>query len=94
LRISSAAARVHSLAEGQIAAGERKCEPTPKPLNKFLARVASLFYVCSCNAVPAEVAEPIVDLLNRRVSVAGISARNAEGNTESPGNGAATAWKD
>jgi hypothetical protein len=44
-----------------------------------------------CSAVPAEVAEPIVDLLNRCVSVAGISARNAEGNTESPEKGAATA---
>jgi hypothetical protein len=49
LRISSAAARVRSLAEGRIAGGERKCEPTPKPLNKFLARAAPLFYVCSCS---------------------------------------------
>ena len=36
-------------------------------------------------------AEPIVDLLNRGVSVAGIAAREADGKTESPGNGAATA---
>jgi hypothetical protein len=43
-------------------------------------------------AVPAEIAEPIVDLLNRGVSVPGIAAR--EGSTakrESPENGAATA---
>jgi hypothetical protein len=71
LRIFSAAARERSLAEGQIAGGERKCEPTPKPPNKLLARVALLFYVCSCSAVPAEVAEPIVDLLNRCVQSPG-----------------------
>ena len=48
---------------------------TPEPLNKFLAKVAKSFYICSCAAVPAEIAEPIVDLLNRGVSVAGIAAR-------------------
>jgi hypothetical protein len=37
-----------------------------------------------------EIAEPIVDLLNRGVSVAGIAAQEADGKTESPGNGAAT----
>jgi hypothetical protein len=39
-----------------------------KPLDKFLAKVASLFYICSRVAAPAETAEPIVDLLNRGVS--------------------------
>jgi hypothetical protein len=32
------------------------------PLNKFLARVAQAFYICSHNAVPAEIAGPIVGL--------------------------------
>ena len=40
---------------------------------------------------PEETYEPMVDLLNRGVSVAGIAAREADGKTESPGNGAATA---
>jgi len=30
------------------------------PLNKFLARVALSFYICSHSAVPAEIAGPIV----------------------------------
>jgi hypothetical protein len=30
------------------------------PLNKFLARVAWPFYICSDSAVPAEIAGPIV----------------------------------
>jgi hypothetical protein len=47
---------------------------TQKPLNKFLPKVARSFYICSC-AVPEETAEPIVDLLNRGVSVVGIAAR-------------------
>jgi len=34
--------------------------------------------------------EPIVDFLNRGAPVAGIAAREADGKTESPGNGAAT----
>jgi len=43
-------------------------------------------------AVPAEIAEPIVDLLNRGVSVPGIAAReDSTAKRESPGNGAATA---
>jgi hypothetical protein len=37
--------------------------------------------------VPAEIAEPIVDLLNRGVSTAGIAAREADGKAKSPGNG-------
>jgi hypothetical protein len=37
--------------------------------------VAYSFYICSRAAVPAETAEPILDLLNRDVSVAGIAAR-------------------
>jgi hypothetical protein len=48
---------------------------TPKPLNKFLPKVAWSFYICSCTAVPEKTAEPIVDLLNRGVSVVGIAAR-------------------
>jgi hypothetical protein len=44
------------------------------PLNKFLAKVALPFYVCSRTAVPEETAAPIVDLLNRSVSVVGIAA--------------------
>jgi hypothetical protein len=54
-----------------------------------LARVAYLFYICSRAAVPEETGEPIVDVSNRGVSVAGIAG--ADGKTESPGNGAATA---
>jgi hypothetical protein len=42
-------------------------------------------------AVPAETVEPIFDLLDRDVSVAGIAAGEADGRKESPGNGAATA---
>jgi len=38
-------------------------------------------------------AEPMVDLLNRGVSGAEIAVREADGKTESPGNGAATPWK-
>jgi hypothetical protein len=41
----------------------------------FLPKVARSFYICSCTAVPEETAEPIVDLLNRGVSVVGIAAR-------------------
>jgi hypothetical protein len=41
----------------------------------FLPKVAWSFYICSCTAVPEEIAEPIVDLLNRGVSVVGIAAR-------------------
>ena len=61
-----------------------------KPLNKFFLpklRTRSMFV-----PVPAEVAERIVGLLNRGVSVAGDrSARVPDGKTESPGNDAATA---
>jgi hypothetical protein len=53
----------------------RKVAQLPKPLNQFLPKVAWLFYICSCTAVPEETAEPIVDLLNRGVSVVGIAAR-------------------
>ena len=70
--------------------GPKRNDATPKPLNKFLPKVAWLFYICFCTAVPEETAEPIVDLLNRGVSVVGIAARKAAGKTESPGNGAAT----
>ena len=52
-----------------------KSRNSPKPLNKFLPKVAWSFYICSCTAVPEETAEPIVDLLNRGVSVVGIAAR-------------------
>jgi len=42
---------------------------TPEPLDKFLAKVASWFYICSrVAAALAEMTEPIVDLLNRGVS--------------------------
>jgi len=41
---------------------------TPEPLDKFLAKVASWFYICSRVAALAEMTEPIVDLLNRGVS--------------------------
>jgi hypothetical protein len=61
---------------------------TPEPLNKFLARVAWSFYVCSCTAVSVEIDEPIIGLLNRSVSVAGIGLTAKR---KSPGNGAATA---
>src|SRR5271156_314228 len=44
-------------------------------VNKFLAKVAQSFYFCSCIAIPAEIAEPIVDLLNRGASLAGIATR-------------------
>src|SRR5277367_5256280 len=46
----------------------RAREITTKPLNKFLARVAQSFYICSR---AGGAAEPIVGLLNRGVSVAG-----------------------
>jgi hypothetical protein len=46
-----------------------------------------LFYICSRTAIPADIVEPIVDLLNGGVSIAGIAP---DGKTESPGNGAAT----
>ena len=59
-------------------------------LNKFLAKVASSFYICSYACVSKQTAKPIVDVLNRGASLAGIAAREAAGKTESPGNGAAT----
>jgi hypothetical protein len=40
----------------------------------------------ACTAVPAEIAEPMPDPLNR--GVRRIEAREARGKTESPGNGA------
>jgi hypothetical protein len=39
-----------------------------KPLDKFLAKVAWSFYICSRVTAPAETAEPIVDLSSRGVS--------------------------
>ncbi len=47
----------------------------PETWRFFLPKVARSFYICSCTAVPEETAEPIVDLLNRGVSVVGIAAR-------------------
>src|ERR1700677_2022426 len=38
------------------------------PPDESLAKVALPFYICSRVAAPAEIAEPIVDLLNRGVS--------------------------
>jgi hypothetical protein len=52
----------------------RRNYSTRKPLDKCLARVARMFYVCS-----APPSQPIVDL-NRGVSVAGIAARGPDGN--------------
>ena len=46
----------------------RRAGRTPTPDSMDL-------YICSCTAVPQETAEPIVDLLNRGVSVVGIAAR-------------------
>ena len=78
--------------------GRRFCGAPETPVRRVAFRMltsASLACRESCvtpKAVPAEIAEPIVDLLNRGVSVPGIAAR--EGSTakrESPGNGAATA---
>ncbi len=43
--------------------------------DKFLAIVTYSFYICSVAAISAEIVEPILDLLNRGVSVAGIAAR-------------------
>jgi len=51
-------------------------------------RSGSIFVLA---AAPAETAEPIVDLSDRDVSVAGIAAGEADVRKESPGNGAATA---
>jgi hypothetical protein len=42
--------------------GIEKSWVTPEPLDKFLAKVASSFYICSRVAAPAEIAEPIADL--------------------------------
>ena len=61
---------------------------TPKSLNKFLAKITKSFYIRSRTAIPAEIVDPIVDLLNRGVSIAGIAP---DSKTEPPGNGAATA---
>jgi hypothetical protein len=66
----------------------RKVAQLPKPLNQFLPKVAWLFYICSCTAVPEETAEPIVDLLNRGVSVVGIAARK-----NLTANGVARKWR-
>src|ERR1700722_10765292 len=56
---------------------------TRTPLDKFLARVARMFYVCS-----APPSQPIVDL-NRGVSVAGIAAREGLTGTR----GSAGKWR-
>ena len=56
---------------------------TPGPRNKFLAKAAESFYICSC-AFALETAEPIVVLLNRGVSVDGIAAREVDGKRSRP----------
>jgi len=50
-----------------------------------------LYRLWARSAVPAEAAEPIVDLVNRGVSVAETAREWLTTKTESPGNGAATA---
>jgi hypothetical protein len=41
---------------------------TPEPLNKLLAKVAHVFYVCSCAPIPEESAQPIVFAFPSRVA--------------------------
>jgi hypothetical protein len=78
--------------------GRRFCGAPETPVRRVAFRMlASASLACrdklrNSQGRPGADADPIVDLLNRGVSVPGIAAR--EGSTakrESPGNGAATA---
>src|SRR5271154_7019944 len=79
---------VNSFGRGKYRVANHATAVTPKPLNKFLAKITKSFYIRSRTAIPAEIVEPIVDFLNRGVSIAGIAP---DGKMESPGNGTATA---
>ena len=48
--------------------GEWAFAGNSQALDKFLAKVASSFYICSNVPAPAEIAEPTADLLNRGAS--------------------------
>ena len=82
---------LHVLSQVYPSYRPRRRVVTPEPLNKFLARVAWSFYICSCAAVPAEPPSDPRSFEPRRFGRRDRGARVPDGKTESPGNGVATA---